>query len=204
MVSKIAIMVGVLLVALGVAITVCSMPIFGYTRERTQQSTVQKSQIIMDYSFSLPGETWLGRDVPVQLSPDQTLVVVATGNKVFDFSIVNYTATFYVAPPDPPDETYFSLKNTVSVTTNWSPHVSGSYYIRFKVLTYDYLNPTEITAMVNKTWTEPVENIVTEQGTMSLIDIKFEYVGLGLMLLGIGILVVPLFIIRRRKTKFKG
>lgn len=152
----------------------------------------------MDYSFSLPGYTWLGRDVPVQLSPDQTLIILATGNKVFDFSIVNYTATGYVAPPDPPDETYLSLKNTVLINTNWSPHVSGSYYIRFKVLTYDYSHPTEITARVNKTWTELVENIVTERGTMSLIDINFEYVGLGLIISGITILTAS-FIIHRRK-----
>jgi uncharacterized membrane protein len=63
------IVAGASLILLGAALTICAMPVFSYVTEQVEQ--VKKSEIIMNYSFSIHQSR--DKMVQTQLSTGQKL-----------------------------------------------------------------------------------------------------------------------------------
>jgi hypothetical protein len=185
------IVAGLFLVVIGAAIAICSMPVFSYTRDELHQ--VQRSGIIMDYSFNIHQSQ--DKMVQFQLSTGQRLNILATGSGGFNFSIVNFTSPGQVVQPDQPDQIYLSLDNTSFVNTTWSPSIRsaqlGNYYLLFLASNTSSDFPLQINADVTKTWTDIL--IVGVPYQNSLIDSGFVYIGLGITASGGVVLLVTLY-----------
>lgn len=179
------------MVVIGAAIAICSMPVFSYTRDELHQ--VQRSGIIMDYSFNIHQSQ--DKMVQFQLSTGQRLNILARGSGGFNFSIVNFTSPGQVVQPDQPDQIYLSLDNTSFVNTTWSPSIRsaqlGNYYLLFLASNISSDFPLQINADVTKTWTDILIVGVSYQN--SLIDLGFVYIGLGITASGGVVLLVTLY-----------
>jgi hypothetical protein len=183
------IMTGLSLVLLGAFLTLCSMPLFSYTREETQQ--VPKSEIIMDRPFDI--HRFQDKIVQIQLSIGQKLHILATGSANFNFSIAHLINTSQVTQPD---IIYLSLNHTASVNTTWSPQVRSAqpadYYLVFLARDAPYNSPVHIYPNVTKTWTEFQINSVAATDRRPLIAPHFVYIGLGVAILGLAVSLVTL------------
>jgi hypothetical protein len=181
---------GLLLVAIGAALAICSLPVFSFTRDELHQ--VQGSEIIMDYSFNIDQSQ--DKMVQVQLSTGQELNILATGSGSFNFSIVNFTSPSQVIQPDQPDQIYLSLDNTSFVNTTWSSTTRstqlGNYYLVFLARNTSSDYPMQINANVTKKWTDI--QIVGVPYRARLIDSGFVYLGLGMTTFGLVVLFFTL------------
>jgi hypothetical protein len=190
------IVAGLFLVVIGAAIAICSMPVFSYTRDELHQ--VQRSEIIMNYSFNIHQSQ--DKMVQVQLSTGQKLRILATGSGGFNFSIVNFTSPGQVIQPD---QIYLSLDNTSFVNTTWSPTTRsaqlGNYYLVFLARNTSSDLPLQINADVTKTWSDIQITGVPYQN--SLIESGFVYIGLGITASGAVVLLVTLYPKRWRRYR---
>jgi hypothetical protein len=193
------IVAGLFLVVMGAAMAICSMPVFSYTRDELHQ--VQRSEIIMNYSFNIHQSQ--DKMVQVQLSTGQKLNILATGSGSFNFSIVNFTSPSQVIQPDQPDQIYLSLDNTSFINTTWSPTIRsaqlGNYYLVFLARNTSSDFPLQINADVTKTWMDI--QIIGVPYQNSLIDSGFVYIGLGITASGAVVLLVTLYPKRWRRYR---
>jgi len=198
---SLGIVAGLSLVLLGAVLTYCSMPVFSYTREEVQE--VPRSEVIMDYSFDINRSQ--DKMVQVQVSIGQKLNILATGNGIFNFSIVNFTNTHHVIQPDKPDVIYFFLNNTSSVNATWSSQVRsaqpGNYYLVFLARNASSDSPVQIYANVTKTWTDIQIKQVVAADRLPLIDPNFVYIGLGTAIFGVVILLVTVYTRHRPRNR---
>jgi hypothetical protein len=187
------IVVGLSLVLLGFVLTLCSRPVFNYTREiREELQQVPKSEIIMDYSFDVDRSQ--DKIVQVQLSIGQNLSILAIGSGTFNFSIANFTDTSHAIQPDQPDVVYVSLDNATSINITWTPQVRiaqpGNYYLVFLARDASPDSPVQINANVTKIWTEIQIRRVEVTDRKSLIDPDLVYIGLGTAISGAVIFLI--------------
>lgn len=184
---------GLVLVLLGAILTLCSMPVLGNTRQEAEQ--VPRSETIMNYPFEI--HQYQDKTVQVQLSVGQELSILASANREFNFSIANFTNTNHAIQPDRPDTVYLFLNNTSSINTIWTPQIRspepGSYYLLFLARNASSDFPARIDANVTKTWTEIRLKTVPAEGFRSLIDPDFLYLGSGIVIFGVTILLISLY-----------
>lgn len=189
---------GLIPIVVGAALVLLSRPIFTFTRDVVNE--VPRSETIMNYSFDVHQSQ--DKLAQFQISIGQKLDIFAAGSGDFNFSIANFTDPSHLAQPDQPDVVYLSLENTTTVSTTWSPVVRiaqpGSYYLVFLARNASADSPVLITANVTKTWTEIDTVGVPYLG--SILDSRFAYIGLGIVLLGGAIFLIA-FYSRRSSRK---
>lgn len=192
---------GFVLIVIGAALALCSRPIFTLTQGKAQE--VPRSEIIMNYSFNIYQSQ--NKTVPFQMSIGQNLTILASGSGIFNFSIANFTDPSHLAQPDQPDVVYLPLDNVTNINTTWRPVARlaqpGSYYLVFLALNASVDSPVLITANVTKTWTEIATIGVPYIG--AVLDSRFLYIGLGIVLLG-GAISLIAFFSRRPSRKQTG
>jgi hypothetical protein len=195
------IVAGLLLVLVGLALIVCSMPVFSLTREEIVE--VPKSETIMDSSFRV--HQTQDKIVKFQSSIGQELDIQATGNYIFNFSIANFLNPDNITQPDEPDVVYYSLENTTSVNTTWASQVRsaqpGNYCLVFLARDAPAGSPVQIYAKVTKNWTDIQTRQVDTGDRIRLIDPNFAYVGSSIAVLGVVILVVTLYLGNRPRNR---
>jgi hypothetical protein len=151
-----------------------------------QVEQVKKSEIIMNYSFSIHQSR--DKMVQTQLSTGQKLNVLAVGSGSFDFLIANFTNPGDAIQPDQPDVTYLLLNQTFAVNMTWSPPTRlpypGSYYLIFLARNASSDSPVEVNSNVTKTWTDIHTVQVVASDRRALLDQSFKYVGGGTAILG--------------------
>jgi hypothetical protein len=191
------IIVGSFLILLGVALAICSRPYFSYTIESMEQ--VQRSEIILDYSFDLHQSQ--DRMALVQMAIGQTLHILASGNKNFTFLVANYTNPENVTGLAEPDVTYYMMNGTLTVNTTWGPQVRtaepGDYYLVFLARDAPVESPSHVYTNITKKWMEIQPRTVLAPDRKSLVDSDFAFAGLGTMILG-GTILVYVFYDRHR------
>jgi hypothetical protein len=197
------IFVGLFLILLGAVLVICSKPYFSYTIEKLEQ--IQRSETIMNYSFEIHQSQ--DKMVQVQMVIGQTLDISASGNKNFTFLIANYTNPENDTALDKPDVTYYVLNSTLSVNTTWSPQTRtaepGNYCLTFLARDFPAESPVHVYADITKKWTDMNTKTVVAPDLKALIDPNYEFVGLGVFILG-GIVLVHTFYQRHRPRSQRG
>ncbi len=195
------IVAGLSLVLLGVTLIVCSMPVFSLMREELVE--VQKSETVMDNSFRV--HQTQDRIVKFQSRIGQELDILATGSGIFNFSIASFSDPDNLTQPDEPDVVYFSLDNTTSVNTTWATQVRsaqlGNYCLVFLARDAPSDSPVQIYAKVTKNWTDIQTRQVDTGDRIRLIDPNFTYMGLGIAVFGVVILVITLYLGNRPRNR---
>lgn len=192
---------GLVLVLLGVILTLCSMPVFSNTRQEAER--VPRSETIMNYPFEI--HQFQDKTVQVQLNIGQELIILASADGDFNFSIANFTKTNHAIQPGKPDTVYLFLNSTSSINTTWTPQIRspepGSYYLVFQARNASSDSPVQIYANATKTWTEIRLKTVPAEGFRSLIDADFLYIGSGIAILGTTILSISLYLRNRPRER---
>jgi hypothetical protein len=194
---------GLFLILVGAVLVFCSKPYFSYTIEELEQ--VQRSEIIMNYSFNL--HTSQDKMVQVQMVIGQSLDILASGSENFTFLVANYTNPENVTALDEPDVVYYVLNGTLTVNTTWSPQTRtaepGNYCLTFLARDFPVESPVHVYANITKKWKDVYTKTVAAPDLRALIDSNYAFVGLGVVILG-GAVLVHTFYYRHQPRSRRG
>ena len=195
---------GLVVLLLGVAVTILSMPIFPLTGKQTNNlPPVQKTDTIMDYSFKLKLFS-ATKEVPIDISPGQTLNIQASTNSVSQglFGNTQLKFDFYIVTRqvDGIDAIYFSREGIASVNAQWSPPTNGQYIIRFysPKAAGGFNVDMDINAHVTKTYSVNQVETVNVTEVKSLVDSRSLVFGFVLLFSGIAVLAASFLFPKNR------
>jgi hypothetical protein len=169
------IIAGLLLFLFGIALIVCTFPVFSHTRQEVL--LVPMSEVILNSTFNI--DEFQNKTVTFQLSIGENITILATSNGNISCSIANF---------DKPDDVYFFQNDTTTINKTWSPaeRVSevGKYYLIFLAHDAPQTSPVQVHANATKTWTDIQLIEVPAEDRISLLDQNFIYAGSASVIIG--------------------
>ena len=192
---------GILLFLFGIALIVCTFPIFSHTRQEVL--LVPMSEVIINSTFNV--HELEDKVATFQLSIGENITILATSSGNISCSIANFTQTDEPIQLDKPNEIYFFQNDTTTINKTWSPADRlpdpGKYYLIFLARDAPQNSPVQVHANASKTWTDIQLIDVPAEGRIRLLDQNFVYVGSALVILGTVLFSITLSRSRRPRSQ---
>jgi hypothetical protein len=177
------IIAGFLLFLSGIALILCTFPVFGHTRQEVL--LVPMSESIINSTFNL--DEFEDKAVTFMLGVGENITILATSSGNISCSIANFTETDDAIQLDKPDVIYFFQNDTTIINKTWTPTTrseSGKYYLIFLARDAPQTSPVQVHANATKTWTDIQLIDVPAEDRVSLLDQNYIYVGSVMVILG--------------------
>jgi uncharacterized membrane protein len=169
------------IVGVGASLIVVGLVMFAFTivnlpHTVTEQYQIPKSSDLVNESFTVPAGTaqrsaTLTEDDVVHIE----LQVTAGGNKDINFNVNNGTPVF------------MSDTRVTTVNKNWTVPFNGTFYFVYDN-SFSWITSKDVTTRVTRYWNEIGYRDVVKY--YPLLSFEFSYVGLVILLAGIGITIL--------------